>query len=141
MDGTLPISNATYGKLIREFFPNAQCFPRDLDYSVVTENSLVVANRWILKELKKQGITYASNFDCDKYCIEFLAELGKRHRLTSDRSEGLALGMVCFVDKELGPHAKIWFLTADQEIKALETQTAVIGEFTKDERESAWCVI
>lgn len=133
---TEPISSNTISKLLTETFKSI-IHVRDRTYGFVNEAWLVSRAVNTLKSNRRRGLSFGKRWDCDDFSIDLVNCVAKDHAMTGDlNAEAVAVGWIEYVDREVGRHILVWFLTPDQEIKYIEPQTAKLRELSDEEKET-----
>lgn len=133
------LSNSGLTKILRDSL-GGSIFLRDRDFGFVSEAQMVATGNLIQKTLRRKGIKYGPRFDCDDFTIKYLSELSLVYAMRESAVEGFAAGFLFYTDQELGPHARIWYVTEDQDLKFFEAIEGKPAELSETERQSAWFV-
>jgi hypothetical protein len=133
------LSHSGLWKLLRENL-GGSIFLRDRSFQFVDPGQMQLTANLILKQLSRKGILYGPKFDCDDFTLKLIAELSIVYAMKEATAEGFAAGILFYTDQTVGPHARIWYVDSDQELRFFEAMTAQPAELSEDERQSAWLV-
>ncbi len=115
----IPLEKAEIWSILQEYVPdnvtledgNYRAIPYK-DFEYLMENK-----RW------EDPVFAHDKFDCNSFCITFMADIKRAWADLSEGQDALAFGMVTGEDKEDSQHAWIWQIDDQKNVNWIEPQT------------------
>ena len=115
----IPLERGQVWSILKEYVPNNVTLDDDeyraipyTDFKYLMENK-----RW------EDPVFVKDKFDCNSFCVTFMADIKRAWADLSEGSSALAFGMVSGADQEGRSHAWIWQIDDQKNVNWIEPQT------------------